>query len=105
MYIANSSPGSKVWLIVRCEERADLSVPVAVLDPHQRKADLKTRRGSQSASATSILILNNQYASHHHTRALLYTQKPPVKSAERLIYCYQGDFRGKFDVSLLYDFV
>lgn len=81
VYLVNCSQGSKLWLsvMVYCSfqgERAVLCVPVAVLDPHQRKADLKNTMGDRRVHPLYIFrIQNNQYTSHLHTTTIPHTKK------------------------------
>jgi len=89
-------------------------VPVAVLDPHQRKVDLKNTMGDRRVHPLDIFrIQNNRYASHLHTKTPLpHTKKlttPPVielntcfKLQTELFTAIKVVFKGKQDVFLLY---
>lgn len=82
VYLVNCSQGSKLTsfsVMVYCSiqrERAALGVPVAVLEPHQRKADLKNTMGDHRVHPLYIFrIQNNRYKSHLHTTKIPHTKK------------------------------
>lgn len=88
-------------------------MPVAVLDPHQRKADLKNTMGDRRVHPLYIFrIQNNRYASHLHTTTLPHTKKltkPPVRELNtcfklqtELFTAIKVVLEGKQDVFLLY---